>query len=154
EDPTVRALEARVAEIVGKDGALFVPTGTMGNQLALLCQTRRGDEIVIGDGSHCAFYEAGAAAAWSGAQFIVAGQGGLFTARDVEAVVNPPQDYYPRTSLVVVENTHNRSGGRVFPQTDVIAIGEVARRCGLALHLDGARLWNAAVATGLTPAEL
>src|SRR5215468_2995698 len=82
EDPTVHRLEARVAEIVGKEAALFVPSGTMGNQIALLCHTRRGDEIVIGEGSHCAFYESGAAAAWSGVQPIVAGSGGLFRAAD------------------------------------------------------------------------
>jgi threonine aldolase len=81
EDPTVRELEARVAEIAGKEAALFVPSGTMSNQIALLCHTRRGDEVVIGEGAHCAFYESGAAPAWSGVQFMTAGSGGLFTAR-------------------------------------------------------------------------
>jgi threonine aldolase len=148
EDPTVRLLEARTAEITGKESALFVPSGTMGNQIAILCHTRRGDEVVIGEGSHCAFYESGAAAAWSGVQFANAGKGGLFTARDLTHVIRPPEYYLPRTSLVVIENTHNRAGGKVFPRADVMAIAEVARAHGLGLHLDGARIWNAAAALG------
>src|SRR5215207_11368061 len=111
EDPTVARLEAVVATLVGKPAALFVPSGTMGNQIALLCHTRRGDEIVIGEGAHCAFYESGAAAAWSGVQPLVAGQGGLFNAKDLESAIKPPAYYYPRTSLVIIENTHNRAGG-------------------------------------------
>jgi threonine aldolase len=154
EDPTVRALEARTAALLGKEAALFVPSGTMGNQISLLCHTQRGDEVIIGEGAHCAFYESGAMAAWSGAQPIVAGKGGLFDADDVEAVVKPSQYYHPRTSLVAIENTHNRAGGRVFPQRQVMAIAAVARAHGLALHLDGARIWNAAAATGASLAEL
>ena len=154
EDPTVRALEERTAALLGKEAALFVPSGTMGNQVSLLCHTQRGDEVIIGEAAHCAFYESGAMAAWSGAQPIVAGQGGLFVAADVEAAIKPTQYYHPRTSLVAIENTHNRAGGRVFPQREVLAIAAVARAHGLALHLDGARLWNAAAATGLSLAEL
>ncbi len=154
EDPTVRRLEERVAEITGKAAALFVPSGTMGNQLAILCHTRRGDEVVIGEGAHCAFYESGAAAAWSGVQLQVAGRGGLYTAAELEAAIKPPQFYHPRTSLVAVENTHNRAGGRVFPQAEVLAIARIARARGFGLHLDGARIWNAAAATGLSVAEL
>lgn len=154
EDPTVRRLEERVAEITGKDAALFVPSGTMSNQIALLCHTQRGDEVICGEGTHCAYYESGAAPAWSGVQFVFAGRGGLFTAQDVEDAVKPPQYYCPRTRVVVVENTHNRAGGRVFPQGDVLDIARVARAHGLALHLDGARIWNAAVACGRTVAEL
>jgi threonine aldolase len=154
EDPTVKLLEARAAEITGKEAALFVPSGTMGNQIALLCHTRRGDEVVIGEGSHCAFYESGAAAAWSGVQFASAGRGGLFTARDLVDVIRPAEYHLPRTSLVVIENTHNRAGGKVFPREDVLAIAEVARRHGLGLHLDGARIWNAAAASGASVADL
>lgn len=154
EDPTARLLEDRIARICGKEAALFVSSGTMGNQLALLCQTRRGDEIVVGEGAHCAYYESGAAAAWSGVQPIYAGKGGLFTAAELEAVIKPPHYYHPRTSLCALENTHNRAGGRVFPQADVCAIAAAARAHGLALHLDGARIWNAAAATGRSPAEL
>jgi len=154
EDPTVRRLEDRVAEIVGKPAAMFVSSGTMGNQIALLCHTRRGDEVVIGEGAHCAFNESGAAAAWSGVQPIVAGAGGLFGAAELEAVIKPPYDYHPRTSVVAIENTHNRAGGRVFPEEDVLAIAALARARGLALHLDGARIWNAAAARGKSVAEL
>jgi len=154
DDPSVLALEERTAELLGKEAALFVPSGSMGNQIAILCHTERGDEIIAGEGAHCAFYEAGAAAAWSGVQFAFAGKGGLFTADDVLAAIKPTAYYMPRTRLVAVENTHNRAGGRVFPQADVLAIAEVARAHGLALHLDGARLWNASVASGLPLASL
>ena len=149
DDPTVLALEERTARLLGKEAALFVPSGSMGNQIAILCHTQRGDEIIAGEGAHCAFYEAGAAAAWSGAQFAFAGKGGLFTAADVIGAIKPTAYYMPRTRLVTIENTHNRSGGRVFPQAEVLAIADVARSHGLAMHLDGARLWNAAVAAGL-----
>ncbi len=154
DDPTVLALEERTARLLGKEAALFVPSGSMGNQIAILCHTQRGDEIIAGEGAHCAFYEAGAAAAWSGVQFAFAGKGGLFTAADVLDAIKPPAYYMPRTRLVALENSHNRAGGRVFPQAEVIAIAEVARAHGLALHLDGARLWNASVASGLDVATL
>jgi threonine aldolase len=154
EDPSVRALEERVAALLGKESALFVPSGTMGNQIGLLVHTRPGDEVIIGEGSHCAFYESGAASAWAGVQFAIAGQGGLFDAEQMLEVVKPPQYHFPRTRLVVLENTHNRAGGRVFPQGDVLKIAEAARASGLGLHLDGARIWNASVASGLDVAEL
>jgi threonine aldolase len=154
EDPTVRALEERVAALLGKESALFVPSGTMGNQIGLLVHTRPGDEVIIGEGSHCAFYESGAASAWAGVQFAIAGQGGLFDAEQMLEVVKPPQYHFPRTRLVVLENTHNRAGGRVFPQPEVLKIADAARVQGLAVHLDGARIWNASVASGLDVAEL
>jgi threonine aldolase len=154
EDPSVRALEERVAALLGKESALFVPSGTMGNQIGLLVHTRPGDEVIIGEGSHCAFYESGAASAWAGVQFAIAGQGGLFTADELLEVVKPPQDHFPRTRLVVVENTHNRAGGRVFPQAEVERIAAAARAGGLGLHLDGARIWNASAATGVEVAAL
>ncbi len=154
EDPSVRALEERVAAVLGKESALFVPSGTMSNQIGLLVHTRPGDEVIIGEGSHCAFYESGAASAWAGVQFAIAGRGGLFTAEQALEVIKPPQDHFPRTRLVVIENTHNRAGGRVFPQVEVLEIAAAARANGLGLHLDGARIWNASVATGLDVAEL
>jgi threonine aldolase len=154
EDPSVRALEERVAALMGKESALFVPSGTMGNQIGLLVHTRPGDEVIIGEGSHCAFYESGAASAWAGVQFAVAGQGGLFTADELLDVVKPPHDHFPRTRLVVVENTHNRAGGRVFAQAEIERIAAAARASGLGLHLDGARIWNASVATGIDVAVL
>jgi threonine aldolase len=154
EDPTVRRLEAEVAELTGKEAALFVASGTLGNQLALLVHCQAGDEVVIGEGAHCAFYESGAAAVLARVQLAVAGTGGLFTPDELRQVVKPPDYYYPRTSLVCLENTHNRGGGRIFPQADVVAVAATARALGLAVHLDGARLWNAHVASGLSVQEL
>lgn len=154
EDPSVRALEEETAALLGKEAALFVSSGTMGNQLAIALHTQRGDEVVIGEGAHCSSFECGAGPALNGIQFAVAGTGGLFDAAAMEAVVQPLAYYLPRTSLVTVENTHNRAGGRVFPQAHVTAIAERAKARGLGLHLDGARLWNAAIASGLAPSAL
>lgn len=154
EDPSVKALEERVAALLGKESALFVPSGTMSNQIGLLVHTRPGDEVIIGEGSHCAFYESGAASAWAGVQFAIVGSGGLFTAEQMLDAIKPPQDHFPRTRLVVIENTHNRAGGRVFPQAEIVAIAGAARANGLGLHLDGARIWNASVATGVDVAQL
>jgi threonine aldolase len=117
----------------------------MGNQLAIAVQTRPGDEVVVGEGAHPVLYEGGAAAALSGVQMAVAGKGGLFTADELEAAVQPADHWAPRTSLVAVENTHNRAGGRVWPVDQIRSVAERARRLGLALHLDGARIWNASV---------
>jgi threonine aldolase len=154
EDPTVKRLEERVADLLGKEAAVFVPSGTMANQIAILLHTRRSDEIIGGEGTHCATFESGAASALSGVQFRVAGSGGLFTAEELERVVQPAGIMYARSVLAVVENTHNRAGGRVFAHAEVLRIARVARRRGLRLHLDGARLWNAAVATGQKESEL
>lgn len=154
EDPTVRALEERAADVLGKAASLFVPSGTMANQIALLCHTRPGDEVIVGEGAHVAWYESGAGAAWAGVQFAVAGRGGLFDAADVEEAAKPNAYWLPRTSLVTVENTHNRAGGRVFGGDAVTRIAELCRARSFALHLDGARIWNAAVATGRTEAEI
>lgn len=154
EDPSVRALEDEVAALLGKEAALFVSSGTMGNQLAIRCQTRPGDEVIVGEGAHFVWYECGAGAVLSGVQFAVAGSGGLYTAEDMIEAVKPKAYYYPRSSLVCVENTHNRGGGRVFPQAEIVRIGRAARDRGLAFHLDAARIWNASVASGLSVGEL
>lgn len=154
EDPSVRALEERVADLLGKEAALFVPSGTMGNQIGLLVNTRPGDEVIIGEGSHCAFYESGAASAWAGVQFAIAGSGGLFTAEEMLDVLKPTADHFPQSRLVVVENTHNRAGGRIFSQERIAAIAAAARAQGLRLHLDGARIWNASAATGVDVAAI
>jgi threonine aldolase len=154
EDPTVLDLEARVAALVGKEAALFVPSGTMSNQIALLCHCRPGDEVYVGEGAHVAYYESGAGAAWAGVQFAEVGAGGTFTAAELEERLKPLAYYLPRPRLVAVENTHNRAGGRVFPQPAVEEVARLARERSLALHLDGARIWNAAVATGLGEDEL
>ncbi|HEY6725166.1 MAG TPA: GntG family PLP-dependent aldolase [Polyangiaceae bacterium] len=154
EDPSVRELEAATAELLGKPRALFVPSGTMGNQLALLTQTRPGNQVVVGHGAHIACYEAGAGAAWAGVQFAVAGQRGCFDADEFEQVLTPQSAHAPKSVLVCLENTHNHSGGRIFPERDVLAISAVARKHGLRLHLDGARLWHASAATGIEAANL
>jgi threonine aldolase len=154
EDPTVRALEAEIASVVGKEEALFVSSGTMGNQLAIALHTHPGDEVIVGEGAHVMFYESGGGAALSGVQFTVAGTGGEFDAEAMEERIHPRTHWSPRSSLVCIENTHNRAGGRVFPQAAVLAIAARARARGLGVHLDGARIWNAAVRTGLSPREL
>jgi threonine aldolase len=149
DDPTVLALEAETARLTGKEAALFVPSGTMGNQLAIATQTRPGDDVIVGEGAHMVAHEGAAGAALSGVQFTVAGHGGLFTLDELDAAIQPKTDWAPRTSLVTVENTHNRAGGRVWPEGLARSIAERARRSGLAAHLDGARIWNASAACGV-----
>src|SRR5215813_1146892 len=143
EDPTVNRLQERIAGMLGKEAALFVPSGTMANQIGLKLLTRPGDDVVVGDEAHIVWHESGAAAANSGVQFTVVGRGGLFTASDLRAAHKPPGHIiFPPTTLVAVENTHNRGGGVVFPQDDVAAICSAARELGMASYLDGARLFN------------
>jgi threonine aldolase len=154
DDPTVRALEDEVARITGKEAALFVSSGTMGNQLAIATQTRPGEEVVVGEGAHPVHYEGGAGAALSGVQFAVAGRGGFFSADEMAGVVRPAVYWAPRTALVAIENTHNRAGGRVWPLDGAREVAERARAMGLATHLDGARVWNASVASCVDVATL
>jgi threonine aldolase len=155
EDPSVNRLQDRIAELLGKEAALFVPSGTMANQIGLKILTLPGDEVVVGEEAHIVWHESGAAAANSGVQFTVAGRGGLFTAADLRNAYKPPGHIvFPPTTLVAIENTHNRGGGVVFPPGDAVAICATARELGLASYLDGARLFNVAAATGQTLAEL
>lgn len=155
EDPSVNRLQERIAGLLGKEAALFVPSGTMANQIALKLLTRPGDEVVVGAESHIVWHESGASAANSGVQFTVVGRGGLFTAADFLAAYKAPGHIvFPPTTLVAIENTHNRGGGVVFPQDEVAAICEAARGLGVATYLDGARLFNAAAASGRSLAEL
>jgi threonine aldolase len=155
EDPSVNRLQERIAELLGKEAALFVPSGTMANQIALKILTRPGDDVVVGEEAHIVWHESGAAAANSGVQFTVAGRGGLFTTADLRAAYKPPGHIvFPPTTLVAIENTHNRGGGVVFPQSEAVAICETARELGMASYLDGARLFNAAAATGRSLAAL
>ena len=154
EDPTVARLQERAADLLGKPAALFVPSGTMANQIALLSHCDRADEVFVGEGNHSLFYEGGAGQAWAGVSFTVVGSHGLFTADQLVETIRPRDQHFPRPRLVAIENTHNRSGGRVFPQRDVEAIAEAAHARDLSLHLDGARIWNASVATGCPPATL
>ncbi|MFO0666984.1 MAG: GntG family PLP-dependent aldolase [Polyangiaceae bacterium] len=154
EDPTIRALESELAERFGFEAALFVSSGTMGNQLAIACLTRPGDEVIVPTDAHPVLYESGAGAALSGVQFKEVGEHGVFTPEQLTSAVKPVAYYAPRTSLVTLENTHNRSGGRVVPKAVQAALTHQARTLGLATHLDGARIWNASIATGLSLQEL
>lgn len=155
DDPTVARLEHVAAELLGKERALFFPSGIMANQTALLIQAAPGSEAVIDARGHILDWEEGGAAAWGGIQLrAVPTDDGLLTPQQVDAFIRPASLYVPRTSLVCLENTHNGAGGRVQPLVQMHAIGELARGRGVRVHLDGARLPNAAVATGHTLAEL
>ncbi len=155
EDPSVNRLQERIAALLGKEASLFVPSGTMANQISLRVLTRPGDDVILGEESHIVWHESGASGANAGVQFTVIGQGGLFTQAEFEAAYKAPGHIiFPPTTLVVIENTHNRGGGVVFPQGEVVAICEAAKRLGACSYLDGARLFNAAVATGKALAEL
>jgi threonine aldolase len=155
EDPTVRALEERVAELLGHDDAVFLPTATMANQIALRVQTRPGDEIVATADCHIYRYELGGAAVHSGlAMQAIPSEDGAFGPADLAARVTPPGSRYaPPTRIVAVENTHNAAGGRVWPVERMRAVAQAARDRGLRVHLDGARLMNAAVAHSRSPAD-
>jgi threonine aldolase len=131
------------------EAALFVPSGTMANQAALRTLTRPGDIVLAGEAAHLLVYEQGAASALSGLQITVIGRGGLFDGADVRRAVTPDESHYARTRVVALENTHNRAGGRVFPLELAKDVSAAARERGLLVHLDGARLFNAEVATGI-----
>jgi threonine aldolase len=155
EDPSVNRLQERIAQMLGKEAALFVPSGTMANQIGLKVLTRPGDEVVVGDEAHIVWHESGAAAANSGVQFNVVGSGGLFTEAEFRAAYKPPGHIvFPPTTLVTIENTHNRGGGVVFPQSEVEAICAASRELKVATYLDGARLFNAAAASNRSLAAL
>jgi len=155
EDPSVNLLQERIAALCGKEAALFVPSGTMANQLALKLLTRPGDDVIVGEHAHMMWHEAGAAAANSGVQFTAVGKGGRFSADEFRAAIKPRGHIVlPPTGLVAIENTHNMGGGIVFPQEDATALCATAREAGIASYLDGARLFNAATVSGLSLAEL
>jgi len=151
EDPSVVRLQERTAALLGKPAALFVPSGSMGNQASMHPFVRPGDVVLAGAGAHILHFEGGAPAALSGVQVQSLGHDGCFDGADVRAAIHPDEAHYAPTRLVAVENTHNLSGGRVFALDRIQDVAAAARDHGLHLHLDGARLWNAVVATG-TPA--
>ena len=156
EDPTVLQLQRRAAELTGAEEALWVPTGTMANQIALLAHCRRGDEVVVGWGAHSYLYEGGAGAAFAGVQFNVLSARdpqecrGFFSPEDLDAALTgvDPSGHRPPVTLVMLENTHNRGGGRVLSPERLGALVAVARAKGVPVHIDGARLPNAAAACG------
>lgn len=151
DDPTVNRLEERVADLLGKEAALFVPSGTMSNQIAVKVHTQPGDELLCDVNCHIYNYEAGGPAILSGVScHTLHGENGILDVTQIEDKIRPLDDHQVRTRLVCLENTHNRGGGRVYPFEKIQAIRAWTRQHGLILHLDGARLWNAIVATGIS----
>ena len=154
EDPTVNRLEAMAAEMLGKEAAVFVPSGVMGNQLALRLHTRPGDEVIVDSTSHLIRYEGGSASSLSGVQLVcVPGNRGRLSPESVEAAIRPKGLHNPPTTLVCLEQTHNVGGGSIYSLEVIHQIAEVARTHGLSLHLDGARLFNAVISTGVAAAD-
>ena len=150
EDPTVIQLQEKASELTGMEAALFVPSGIMANQLAIHILTQAGDEVIIEDQAHIFHYEAGAGGALSGIQFYcLPGMRGVLEAKQVQEAIRTDETYLPPTRLICLENTHNRGGGTVYPLAKIEAISKVAKERGISLHLDGARIFNASVASGI-----
>ena len=150
DDPTVKILEQKVASLLGKEAGLYVPSGTMGNQVALRTHTSPGDEVIADRASHCVNNETGAAAALAGLQFrLVDGRRGHPTLEQVKAAMRPVEIHLPRSAVILMENTHNMAGGTVYPIEEMTKISALAREAGVAVHLDGARLFNASAASGV-----
>lgn len=156
EDPTVNRLQRKAAERFGKEDALFVVSGTMGNLVSLLAHCGRGAEVIMGDQAHTFLYEAGGSSALGGihVRTVPNQPDGSLRAEDVEAAVRPDNVHFPRTALICLENTHNRCGGVALKPEQMAPIAELAERHNLPLHLDGARIFNASVALGIEVAEL
>lgn len=149
EDPTVRKLEDTAAAILGKEAAVFVTSGTQGNQIAVLSHTRPGNEIILEADSHIFYYESGAVAAFAGVQTrTIQGIRGSMNARDVEAAIRSEDQHFPETGLICIENTHNRAGGAVVPSLHMQEIYQMAKKHQIPVHVDGARLFNAVAASG------
>lgn len=154
DDPTVNRLQEKFAALLGKEAACFVPSGTMANQTAIRAQTEPGDEIICHEGSHILHYEGGGPAALSGCMCrTISTPDGLFDAGAVGPLVRPSDAHFCRSRLLCLENTHNRNGGTVWPLEQIASVTAAAREHGMRCHLDGARLWNACIASGRTPAE-
>lgn len=155
EDPTVNRLQEKAAELTGKEAALFVPSGTMGNQLGVLVNAPRGAAVLVEAQCHTFVYEAGGAAVAGGVQLVpIATERGVLTADQVISRISPDDPHYAPTRAVALENTHNRHGGVVWPPEQLRATCAAAHAAGLRVHLDGARIFNASVATGVPVAEL
>ena len=153
EDPTVNVLQDKVAELLGKEAALFLPSSTMSNEIAFKVHTRPGDEIIMEQSSHPIHFEVGGPAFHSGAMiYPLVGHRGIFAPEQVSEAIRPDTPHFPRSRLVSLENTHNLGGGSIWPLPQLEAVCAVARRHQLALHLDGARLMNAVVASGIPAA--
>ncbi|HTY36974.1 MAG TPA: GntG family PLP-dependent aldolase, partial [Bacteroidota bacterium] len=154
EDPTVNLLQQRVAALLGKEAALYVPSGVMSNQLAINTHTQPGDEVIVEKESHIFNYETVAPSILSSVQLhLIVGERGVLRAEQLAPAVRPSAYFMPRTRLICLENTHNRAGGTIYPLEEIQKIHAFAQEKGLRMHLDGARLWNASVATGISPKE-
>ncbi len=154
-DPTVRRLQEKTAELLGKEAAIFMPSGTMTNQVALRIHCKPGDEFLCEAGCHIYYYEQGGFAQLSGlVARTVIGEGGALKLSQLEGLLRPDNEHFVRTRLVTLENTHNRGAGKILPQTEVVDICDWAHANGLKTHLDGARFWNAAVASGISTQDL
>jgi len=154
EDPAVNRLQEKVAELLGKPAALYVPSGVMANQLAIKAQTQPGDEIIVEADSHIFNYETAAPSLLSGVQMqVIHGKRGVIRVEQLAPAIRPAAYYMPRTSLICLENTHNRAGGTIYPLDEIRKIREFTRAIGVKMHLDGARIWNAWVATGIHPRD-
>ena len=154
DDPTVIRLQEKVARLMDKEAAVYLPSGSMANQTCIRAHCEPGDEIICHEDSHIYHYEGGAPAGLSGCSLrLLRGPRGRFTAEDVRTAVRPVNSHYPRSTLVLVENTHNRGGGSIWPIEQIAEVRAVAEEFGLKMHLDGARLMNACVATGRRPAD-
>jgi threonine aldolase len=153
-DPTVERLEQRVAAVLGKEAALFVPSGTMANQIAVRAHCPPGSEIILDRGSHVLNFEAGAGALSGAGFFPLDGVRGVLDPAQVRRAIRPRVPHCPQTALVWAENTHNLAGGSVWPQEILDAVAAVAHEAGLPCHVDGARIWNASAATGLAPSRI
>jgi threonine aldolase len=155
EDPTVNRLEELAARMLGKESALFVTSGTQGNQIAVLSQTQRGDEVIVERSSHIYQYEVGGLSVLAGVQpATIAGIKGMMDLGEIEKTIRGENVHFPRTSLICLENTHNLGGGAVIPLDYAKKVSELAKTYGIKTHLDGARLFNASVALGTPLSEL
>ncbi|MFO7888786.1 MAG: low-specificity L-threonine aldolase [bacterium] len=154
EDPTVNRLQEEVSSLLGKEAGLFVASGVMGNQVAINAHTQPGEEVILEQNAHIFYYEAGAPAMLSGVQLrTVPGENGILTDAAIEKVIRPYNVHFPPTRLICLENTHNRAGGKIYPLDEIKKIHNLSKKYGLNMHLDGARLWNASVATGISLKE-
>ncbi len=154
EDPTINALEEETAALLGMEAGLYVTSGTMGNQIGIWINTREGDEVILEREGHVFNYEAAGPTLLSRVQVrTIPGERGVITADQIRPNINPPDIHRAPTSLVCIENTHNRAGGAIFPLDEIERISQLCRERNMRLHLDGARLWNAAAATGISEAE-
>jgi threonine aldolase len=154
EDPTVNKLEEYIAELLGKEAALYVPSGMMGNQICLNVLTEPGDEVICDREAHIFNYESSSVARLSGIQiYPLDGELGVLTPEQVEPYIRTTAYHMPRTKVIEVENTHNRRGGTIWPRDSIIALKNLAKKYKLFYHLDGARIWNACVETGISPKE-